>query len=912
MRAIPGSLRSRLAPAPAAPAPRAVRTVWLLAAAVFLLAFCAFPWRADVLNVDLEGVFRAPDGASQGYTGERLFETLRVLDDAGRRLYAWSELLLDPLFVAAYLALAITVLRLAWPRRRASSPGARLARLLAFAVPATIAALDFVENGLLFHAARAPEWGSGAGDALLARLESLAWWAGPITRLKWKLAGLAALALLPIGLAASGRLGRTVRLLWLARVPLAGLGVLLAFAMLGGADRASPTIPNVLVQTSAGGLLLVAFLAGFTAILAGFSLTLVWELGGVRTDAEMPRLPELFRRWPDGSAVRGLFFLVFAVPLAFRSATRTVLEGYVSGAAATLAAVCGLLLAVAAVGVVEWAREQVSRRTPRAAGPLRRWLVEKLLVRLGPGYRDADGYLPGQGLALAGFLLASALYLAAWPLLAPDRAWPGSDALPTLAYVLGLVALVTSALTGATFYFDRWRVPLLAILALVTFAMASLQPARHEFRAAWRDEELPTVGEAAAARLARAAGEGGPRNLTVVTATGGGIQAAAWTATVLTELQRELGPRFPRSIALVSAVSGGSVGAWFYLSAMTDDGGVPTDRLAGVVAASEESSLEETAWGILYPDLQRAIHPFVSSLRDRAWAVERSWLAARAQHLRAPASPGAGAPAPETLAGWAARAAGGRLPAVVFNATRIDDGYPLLLSTVRSAREFSESPGLVPAYRYGYEPPRPGFLDLDVVTAARLSATFPYVTPIAQPRLASGREGFRPWRAADGGYFDNHGTTAALAWLRDLELELSDLGGVEKILWLQIDAFPDEKEGAVDPDAHLTVSSLGPIQGLVRVRTASQRVRRETELDLLKRRYGDRLLRLSVRPLAPTGPHREAPLSWHLGRRDALRIREAWGAIRGGESLAAVRDLFRGAPAATEAGAPAGGGPEPR
>src|SRR5438094_521060 len=48
----------------------------------------------------------------------------------------------------------------------------------------------------------------------------------------------------------------------------------------------------------------------------------------------------------------------------------------------------------------------------------------------------------------------------------------------------------------------------------------------------------------------------------VVASAGGGIQAAAWTARVLTGLQHEL-PEFANSIAALSGVSGGAVGTMF-------------------------------------------------------------------------------------------------------------------------------------------------------------------------------------------------------------------------------------------------------------------------------------------------------------------------------------------------------------
>jgi len=60
-------------------------------------------------------------------------------------------------------------------------------------------------------------------------------------------------------------------------------------------------------------------------------------------------------------------------------------------------------------------------------------------------------------------------------------------------------------------------------------------------------------------------GSDGKRTLVVVTAAGGGIQASAWTAQVLTGLHERYKNTFTQSIGVISAVSGGSVGVMFFL-----------------------------------------------------------------------------------------------------------------------------------------------------------------------------------------------------------------------------------------------------------------------------------------------------------------------------------------------------------
>src|SRR6185436_16784345 len=169
------------------------------------------------------------------------------------------------------------------------------------------------------------------------------------------------------------------------------------------------------------------------------------------------------------------------------------------------------------------------------------WLV----ARLGPGYENpaTGGLLDGHGLA-AGFAAAiTVVYFAGWRLLDPGRSPAWCAALPTLGYVLGFIAILSALLAGAAFFFDRWRVPLVAIVLAWVALINRVKPMEHEFEWTWDARPLPAAARAAEARLAQAPG----RMLTVVTASGGGIQAAAWTARVLTGLQEKLGPGFTRS-----------------------------------------------------------------------------------------------------------------------------------------------------------------------------------------------------------------------------------------------------------------------------------------------------------------------------------------------------------------------------
>jgi hypothetical protein len=849
---------------------RRVRGSVVLSAYVFALVL--FPARTEWLNSKIDGIFGPPDAAAS-VSKDDLHARLARLDVAGggdperlRRVYAVSELTLDAVFPLLYAALFFFALRDAWPEP-ADRHLALLRRWGTLVLPVAAALADWVENVGFWKAATLPEWHvlqPFRQAAVVEALEPLVAWISPAHALKLGLVKVM-LVLVLLGVVKSGVLGRWMSLVWLGRVPLLAFALLIALARLAGADQVSTTIPSMAVLKTPLELAAVTLLAGLAAVLAGFSLSLVWRHGEARTGTALPDVPE----WLDvPTRVRVVYSLLLPLPLVALCGIR----GHLLGGMSVLEVAAGFALGLMVlVGTAALVLTLGRARVAGSEGHVMPWLLRHVDAA---GYQDEEGNVfSGHRLAGMGSLVAVLLYLAGFFALDPERG--RSAAFPALAYVLFLVALATSFLSGAAFFLDRYRAPLLLVLLSWAVALNFISPVDHVFH--WRRsrESRPAAAAALSARASRSAGD----VLTVVTASGGGIQAAAWTARVLTGLDEAFPGVFTRSVGVVSAVSGGSVGTYFFLGGLDDSGALPPAFRPSVVQAATASSLEEAAWGILYPDLQRALLPGVSRVRDRAWAMERRWLRARRtlqplEALDAEDRDG------EWLASWVRGAASGQLPAVILNATRIDNGEPLRLSTVRFGSDY----GFVTA------PSGDAYLDMPTVTATRLSATFPYVTPIGRyarnpvrdrrdlpplPECVECR--FQRWHAGDGGYFDNHGTVAALDWLRDVErTDPAVVDRFKSVVWLQIDSFP---MAGTAPEAAegggWTLAAFGPIQGLLNVRTASQEVRRSVEADLLRAHLPEKLAVVTFRPPYVPG-RRDPPLSWKLTDADVRRVEDAW------------------------------------
>jgi len=466
------------------------------------------------------------------------------------------------------------------------------------------------------------------------------------------------------------------------------------------------------------------------------------------------------------------------------------------------------------------------------------------------------------------------LYLGAYVLGTPRYDW----GVPALVFILLLATLVTIVLAGAAFLLDRNRLPtLLPLVAWVLLLSLAAQyrpfsyvvQSDHYVRLIDAPHPLAAPSPYDIARARQPI-------LTVVAIDGGGIQAAAWGDTVLTHLERERRD-FHRSVGVISAASGGSIGTMYFVSALHKDRETTDQELDGVLAAATRPSLSEAAWGLAYADLWRSlvpIPPFFRFEKDRGWAMEQAWR----RNYRDGEVP--------TLSDWIVGARDGWLPSIALNSTLVESGERFAFATFTPPED-----GPWRAWNLGTVPTiYPGH-DIEMPTAARLSATFPYVTPIAAVMPGPGIE---PWHFADGGYYDNTGMGIAMRWLDTaMQGHEREFAG-RQVAFIRIRSGPLGDHDAPKPRAW-AYDLIGPIETLINVRTAGQRERAETELEFLRRlwqRYDVTIVPFEFAFDLP-GP----PLSWELTRREIARLDEAWRSDSNQRALADYLALRDGAAA---------------
>ncbi len=331
----------------------------------------------------------------------------------------------------------------------------------------------------------------------------------------------------------------------------------------------------------------------------------------------------------------------------------------------------------------------------------------------------------------------------------------------------------------------------------------------------------------------------------------------------------------------------------YFVDRYSPDGPPSPQDAEEAVEWSGRSSLDAVAWGLAYTDLGHIVLPPVwGRFVNRGDALERRW----GEFWEAPARPG-----PPTLEDWRPGVEQGWRPVQAFNATAVETGQRFLMSPMdwdppgRGANSGAD-PETVPAT--GFRQDCPG-RTMAVPTAARLSASFPYVTPVARPYY----EGKPPGRAlhlADGGYYDNFGVLTAVDFLDDMLQAVVEEGKEAKspprevVLVRTSLRGPGESAGAYPATDSRSgsgwlMSALGPALTVANVRGDAQATVADSLAGYLQRTWNEGISFTTIEFVA-TG---ETPLSWHLSEDQKRALDESWDSRENQASLEGLRAVYR-------------------
>lgn len=659
---------------------------------------------------------------------------------------------------------------------------------------------------------------------------------------------------------------------YLLRVPaLAALALgALAPLALHPSSPASPLLRGTF-DVDATGVALITLMTILTAVGIVLNAEMVVRYGHLRFG--VPELPgwlrqvvacptaiELSRATAIASAAAMTSAVVLIVSLVWFGRDGRIASAIgVAAGAASAALVIALLI---------WLWKRTTAAAAQYLGVIVLWTPEGYLepAEQASAYRSLDAparphLLPGHGF----LTLAASVTLIVYAVLGLGR-WADFP-IPALGCIVVLIALLLYGCSAGAFLLDRFRVPLFVPALVLAIAASDWPQSDHYFdapavaaapeRVAPSDVLQTTLGDRAI----------------VVAASGGGIQAAAWAAAVLARLE-ERHDHVHQRVRLISAVSGGSVGTMYYLDAIHNDRLNAASARAVVFDRASASSLDDIAWGLIYPDFWRFLTPMLVS-SDRGYAAERAW---------ARLAPGVTAP----IGLWRRNVKSGTMPAVAFNATIEDTGGRIIMGTT----DFPDAP-LVDGRRIDRRRGQLNFAEWfpgrepTIVAAARMSATFTYVSPSARVERYQGAPAYH---LVDGGYYDNYGVSSLIDWLRDAIIGRPSR--LKRILILQIRGPMALTEPEPSKGRGVLRQILAPFRTLTAFRDTAQVTHNGTELQLLCEAAPPGI---GVENVVFQYPSRAIPLSWHLTEEEREEVWQTAGSEMS-DSLAKVA-AFLDAPA---------------
>jgi hypothetical protein len=474
-----------------------------------------------------------------------------------------------------------------------------------------------------------------------------------------------------------------------------------------------------------------------------------------------------------------------------------------------------------------------------------------------PGYGDPSGNGLAAGHLKQGIMLmaCTAVSLVIWKL-------GNVESIPAAVYVLLIVLGMAWVCAALGFWFWRYHVPLFLVLGLWVSVGGGWFHADYQYRVEQKKSnhnELPTAQEIL---------ENAPNRRIAVAAVGGGIHSGAWEVEVLTRLQEIDGcGGFPEKLCALSGTSGGAYGALHYAHAVYHGSG-DLSGLAHLRTAAQASSLGAVVSALAYHDLPSYFGPLRWLGHDRGNAMEERWTTnavesgvATGENLEK-----------VTLENWGDQARQGSMPAVLFTSGTEESGRPMIYGSSKVLDWNWNAEQVTNPYPHG--PNELGDYTVPAVTGARLSASFPYVSPAARPSSKAGHLR-RVEHQLDGGYYDNYGLVALNRWLEDGLTGMNGDAGKEEMdksvniqpennhfLVIQIrykNQPPSEKVKA----GGFFYQASAPLTGLYHARVAGQRLRADEQFDLFCHYWQRRGITIDNAAFEFDSPE-EPPLSWHL------------------------------------------------
>jgi hypothetical protein len=173
----------------------------------------------------------------------------------------------------------------------------------------------------------------------------------------------------------------------------------------------------------------------------------------------------------------------------------------------------------------------------------------------------------------------------------------------------------------------------------------------------------------------------------------------------------------------------------------------------------------------------------------------------------------------------------GLRPSLLFSPMMLESGAPLLISNMNVKSIIDEKYGQVKDSVAMFDLYKGSEDTFPVVTAARMSATFPYVSPgVGLPTTVSRR-------VVDAGYYENYGINLICQFLLNEEVRAWLLKKTSGVAIMELRAFPQQQGKQASPMKQVFHFLTGPIEGMLAARGSSMLLRNTQFLRVAQRVY---------------------------------------------------------------------------
>lgn len=373
-------------------------------------------------------------------------------------------------------------------------------------------------------------------------------------------------------------------------------------------------------------------------------------------------------------------------------------------------------------------------------------------------------------------------------------------------------------------------------------------------------------------------GEQNPKMVLIAT-SGGGQRSAMWTTCVLQALDKKLDKKLLNHTTLLTGASGGLIGSGFYRELYLRD-------LAGELDLLDDQHLDNISKDVLNPMVFSMLVSDLFLRYQKFEYREKTYYKGRGFAFENTLNKNIGGILGKSLSDYEQDEFSGKVPMLILAPTITNDAKKLFISTQKvsylstglSTNEYSfRNRGI--DYLTLFDNNDPG--DLRFLSALRMSATFPYITPNIHLPTTPYLE------IMDAGLSDNFGISDALKYIHVFK----DWIGKNTSGVILISIRDKEKNPEIEAKTSQSIfdKTLNPIGALYKNWDFIQDNNNDQAFEMLIDDYGVPIDQISFEynPLFSEGT--KASLSWHLTSKEKVSIKNN---INNKSNQAAIHDVI--------------------